>query len=97
MAKENPTLAMTRPRRDGGVPNGLWMVIAALSGLVVASGGTGAFLTRRQWLPALKRLGKAPRKDGGEEEDEEEKEKEKDEDAKEKKQSAPGDDGAEKK
>ncbi len=102
MAKGNPALAMTQPQRGGGVSNGLWMVIAAVSGLVVASGGTGAFLTRRKWLPALKRLGKAPRKDGGEEEDdddeeEEKEEEEKGEDAKEKKQSPAGEEGTEKK
>ena len=103
MAKGNPALAVTQAERGGVVPNGLWVAIAAISGLVVASGGTGVYLTRRKWLPALKRAGKARRKDGEEEEekeDEEEKEKEekdeeeKDEDAKEKKQSPAGEDGA---
>ncbi len=109
MAKGNPAPAVTQAERGGVVPNGLWVAIAAISGLVLAAGGTRAYLTRRKWLPALKRLGKARRKDGEEEEEEEEEEKEekekkkekkegeKDEDAKEKKQSPAGEDGAGKK
>ncbi len=85
MAKGNPAPAVTQAERGGVVPIGLWAAIAAVFGLVVAAGGTGIYLSRRIWLPALKRLGKARRKDGGEEEDEEDEEEEKDEDAKEKK------------
>ncbi len=83
MAKGNPAPAVTQAERSGVVPSGLWAAIAAVSGLVVAAGGIGVYLTRRKWLPALKQLGKARRKDGEEEEDEEEEEEE--EDAKEKK------------
>jgi len=99
MAKGNPAPAVTQAERGGVVPNGLWVAIAAVSGLVVASGGTGVYLIRRKWLPALKRQGKARRKDGGEEKDEEEEKKEekekeeKDEAAKEKSQSPAGEDG----
>ncbi len=74
MAKENPAPAVTQAERGGVIPNGLWAAIVAVFGLVVAAGGTGIYLSRRIWLPALKRLGKARRKDGGEEEDEEEEE-----------------------
>ena len=85
MAKGKPAPAVTQAETGGVVPSGLWAAIAAFFGLVLAAGGSGIYLSRRIWLPALKRLGKARRKDGGEEEDEEEEEKEKDEDAKEKK------------
>ena len=85
MAKGKPAPAATQAEWGGFVPNGLWAAIAAVFGLVLAAGGTGIYLSRRIWLPALKRLGKARRKDGGEEEDEEDEEDEKDEDAKEKK------------
>ncbi len=85
MAKGKPAPAGTQAERGGVVPNGLWAAFAAVSGLIVAAGGIGVYLTRRKWLPALKQLGKTRRKDGGEEEDEEEEEEEKDEDAKEKK------------
>ncbi len=93
MTKGKTAPAATQAGRGVVVHDGLWAAIAAVSGLVVAAGGTGVYLTRRKWLPALKRLGKARRKDGGEEEDEEEEEaeeedkegEEKDEDAKEKK------------
>ena len=85
MTKGNPAPAATQAGRGVVVHDGLWAAIAAVFGLVVTAGGTGVYLTRRKWLPALKRLGKARRKDGGEEEDEEEEEEEKDEDAKEKK------------
>ena len=81
MAKGKPAAAVTQAERGGVVSNGLWVAIAAFSGLVLAAASTGIYLSRRIWLPALKRLGKARRKDGGEEEDEEEE----DEDAKEKK------------
>jgi len=100
MARGNPAPAVTQAETGGVVPNGLWVAIAAVSGLVVASGGTGVYLIRRKWLPALKRQGKARRKDGGEEKDAEEEKKEekekeeKDEAAKEKSQSPAGEDGA---
>ncbi len=85
MSIGKPAPAVTPAERGGGVLGGLWAAMAAGSGLVVAAGGAGVYLTRRKWLPALNRLGKARRKDGGEEEDEEEEEEENDEDAKEKK------------
>ncbi len=86
MAKGNPAPAVTQAERSGVVPSGLWAAIAAVSGLVVAAGGIGVYLTRRKWLPALKQLGKARRKDGEEEDDEDDEEEEKEEeDAKEKK------------
>lgn len=95
VAKGKPAPAVTQAKWGGVVPEGLWTAIAALSGFVLATGGIGAYLTRRKWVPALKRRGKARRKDGGEEEDEEEEAdeeeaadegaKEKDEDAKKKK------------
>ncbi len=85
MSIGKPAPAVTPAERGGVVLGGLWAAMAAGSGLVVAAGGAGVYLTRRKWLPALNRLGKARRKDGGEEEDEEEEEEEKDEDAKDKK------------
>ena len=71
MAKEKPAPAVTQAERGGVVPNGLWAGIAAAAVLLVAAGGAGAYLTRRRWLPVLKRLGKARRKEGEEEEEEE--------------------------
>lgn len=76
MAKGKPAPAVTRAERGGVVPDGLWVAIAAVSGVVLAAAGVGAYLTRRKWLPPLKRPGKARRKDGGEEEDEEEEKEE---------------------
>ena len=72
MGKGKPAPAVTQAERGGVVSGGLWAAMAAVSGLVVAAGGAGVFLTRRKWLPALKRLGKTRRKDEGEDEDEDE-------------------------
>ncbi|MCZ6607934.1 MAG: hypothetical protein O7A64_09745, partial [Alphaproteobacteria bacterium] len=71
MARGNPAPAVTQAERGGGVPIGLWVAIAAFSGLVLAAGGGGIYFSRRIWLPALKRLGKTRRKDEDEDEDEE--------------------------
>ncbi len=65
-----------RPERGGMMSTGLWAGIAAAAVLLVAAGGAGAYLTRRRWLPVLKRLGNARRKEGEEGEDEEEEEDE---------------------
>ena len=82
MGKGKLAPAVTGPERGAVAPSGLWAAIAAVSGLVVAAGGIGVFLTRRKWLAALKQLAKARRKDGEEEDDEDDEEEE---DAKEKK------------
>ncbi len=81
--------------RGGTGPAGLWAGSAAASVLLLAAGGGGAYLTRRRWLPALKRLGKARRKKGEEGEEGEEDEEEEGEDKKE--DSRAEDDGAQKK
>ncbi len=60
-----------RPETGGTASTGLWAGIAAAEVLLVAAIGAGAYLTRRRWLPVLKRLGKARRKEGEEGEEEE--------------------------
>ncbi len=47
MAKGKPAPAVTQAERGGVVPDGLWAAIAAVSGLVLAAGGTGAYLIGR--------------------------------------------------
>ncbi len=86
--------------RGGTGAAGLWAGIAVASVLLLAAGGAGAHLTRRRWLPALKRLAKARQKKGEEGEEEEEKEEEEEEEEEEedeKEDSRAEDDGAEKK